>query len=80
MNHPTDQSGWPRLLSVKLMALYLSMGEQTIRNRQNDIPGLVRVGRSVRWDRLIVDQRIARAGRGEDIFSGKTLDNELPAR
>ena len=89
MSHHTDQpdagvmaASWPRLLSVKLLAQYLSVAEQTIRNRSVEIPGLVRMGRSVRWDRTIVDRWVAGVPAGEDLFgvSRKTLDNELPAR
>ena len=70
---------WPRLLSVKLLASYLSVAEQTVRNRQDEIPGLLRMGRSVRWDRAIIDQWVAEAQAGADLF-GKTLDNRLAAR
>ena len=63
-------SCWPRLLSVRLLARYLSVAEQTIRNRakNNDIPGIVRLGRSVRWDRLIIDQWVAQGEPGADLF------------
>ncbi len=81
MTDPTDQpdhlqrdarvvlSSWPRLLSVKLLAKYLSVGVQTVRNRKAEIPGLVQLGRSVRWDRQIVDDWVSRADPGADLFS-----------
>ena len=74
MTHAADQrdpqlhdnrvvlSCWPRLLSAKLMAVYLSVAENTVRNHRDDIPGLVHLGRSVRWDRLIVDEWIGDGG------------------
>ncbi len=61
-------ASWPRLLSVKMLALYLSVAEQTIRNRADGIPGRVYLGRSVRWDRDIVDLWLADVGPGGDLF------------
>jgi hypothetical protein len=89
MTDPTDQrqrharlvlSCWPRLLSVRLLALYLSLGEQTVRNRRSEIPGLVRMGRYLRWDREIVDRWVAGAGGETDLFGDRTLDSPLLIR
>ena len=87
MNHFTSQfdarvvaASWPRLLSVRLLAKYLSVGQQTIRNRADEIPGLVRLGRSVRWDRLVIDQWVGGADASANLFSEKTLDSRLAAR
>ena len=65
---PVGLSCWPRLLSARLLARYLAVGEQTIYNRQAEIPGIVRLGRSVRWDRLIIDQWVAQGEPGADLF------------
>jgi len=57
-------SCWPRLLSPMMLARYLCVGVQTIYNHRDEIPGLVPLGRSIRWDRLIVDEWITQGTPG----------------
>ncbi len=56
------------MLSARLLAEYLSLAEGTIRLRQDEIPGRVHMGRSVRWDRAIVDRWLCDVGPGGDLF------------
>ena len=46
---------WPRLLSIELLARYLSISPLTVRNHSGEIPGRRKVGRKVVFDRLVID-------------------------
>ena len=52
-------SCWPRLLNVKMTALYLGQAVQTLRNRAGEIPGRKRFGRRVVYDRELLDKWIS---------------------
>ena len=59
---------WPRLLSVELLAAYLSVAPQTVRNNADRIPGRRRFGRRVLWDRRIVDRWLDRNDGSRDLW------------
>ena len=67
-NKETIIRPWPRVLSAKLLSQYLSVSVATIRRRKDDIPGLLRMGTSLGWDRKIVDKWIAEATPVVDIY------------
>ena len=83
MTPPSDHSGkrvvttWPRLLTVELVALYLGVGEQTIRNRGAELPGRRRFGRRVVFDRVILDRMLDRCDKNNDIWSWREREHEV---
>ena len=54
---PVVLFGWPRLLSIEVLAQYIGCGAQTIRNRaaKGDIPGRRKLGRRTFFDRVEID-------------------------
>ncbi len=62
--------GWPRLLSVELLAAYLGLSPQTIRNRasRGDIPGARKIGRRRVFDRRVIDKWLDRGDDFRDLW------------
>ena len=61
MTRPTDRvilSAWPRLLSVDMVAKYLGIAPQTVRNHRGDMPGRRMLGGHVVYDRVVLDKWI----------------------
>ena len=59
---------WPRLLSVGMLAAYIGLAPQTVRNNADRIPGRRNLGRRVLFDRHVVDRWLDRGAEARDLW------------
>ena len=61
-------ASWPRMLTVELLAAYIGLAPQTVRNNADRIPGRRNLGRRVLWDRHEVDRWLDRGDGTRDLW------------
>ena len=61
-------ASWPRLLTVDLVAAYIGLAPQTVRNNVDRIPGRRNLGRRVLFDRQVIDQWLDRGDSARDLW------------
>ncbi len=59
---------WPRMLTVELLAAYLGIAAQTVRNNADRIPGRRNLGRRVLYDRHVIDRWLDRGDGARDLW------------
>ncbi len=65
---PVVVKDWPRLLTVEMAAVYLGLAEQTIRNKDIELPGKKQWGRKVVYDRRVIDRLIDNNNGSTDLW------------
>jgi len=61
-------AAWPRMLTVDLVAAYIGLAPQTVRNNVDRIPGRRNLGRRVLFDRQVIDQWLDRGDSARDLW------------
>ena len=59
---------WPRMLTVELLASYIGIAVQTVRNNSDRIPGRRNLGRRVLYDRHVIDRWLDRGDGARDLW------------
>ncbi len=61
-------ASWPRMLTVELLATYIGLAAQTVRNNADRIPGRRNLGRRVLFDRHVIDRWLDRCDGARDLW------------
>ena len=61
-------ASWPRMLTVELLAAYLGIAAQTVRNNTDRVPGRRNLGRRVLYDRHVIDRWLDRGDGARDLW------------
>ena len=61
-------ASWPRMLTVELLAAYIGLAAQTVRNNADRIPGRRNLGRRVLFDRHVIDRWLDRGDGARDLW------------